>query len=140
VRGDVLGEEVKLHVIRSWAGEHCTIGLLTVNGLKECFTLEDKVRAEKVYGETAIPAGTYNVVITPSKRFKRDLPLLENVPNFEGVRIHPGNTAADTDGCLLVGTSKGPDVIFESRKAFDALYNKIKSALDAGEKVTLEIS
>jgi hypothetical protein len=131
---------MRLRVERKWLTAAATIGLLTVDGVNECFTLEDKVRAEKVYGETAIPAGTYNVVITHSKRFKRDLPLLEDVPNFEGVRIHPGNTAADTDGCLLVGTSKGPDVIFESRKAFDALYNKIKSALDAGEKVTLEIA
>lgn len=131
-----------LRVNRQWHGKDCTIGLLTVDGQNECFTLEDVVRpaGEKIYGETAIPAGTYNVVITPSKRFGRDLPLLENVPNFDGVRIHPGNTAADTDGCILVGTSKGPDVVFESRKAFDALFPKIKAALDAGEKVTLEIT
>lgn len=129
-----------LRVERSWPSDTATIGLMTVDGVNECFTLEDPVRAVKIYGETAIPVGTYNVVITPSKRFKRDLPLLEKVPNFEGVRIHAGNKAGDTDGCILVGTSKGPDVIFESRKAFDALFAKIKAALDAGEKVTLEIA
>lgn len=129
-----------LKVERKWLSDKATIGLLTIDDANECFTLEDVVRSgPKVYGETAIPAGTYNVVITPSKRFGRDLPLVESVPNFEGVRIHPGNTAADTDGCLLVGTSKGADVVFESRKAFDALFTKIKAALDRGEKVTLEI-
>lgn len=130
-----------LRLDRSWCRAVCTIGLLTVDGTNECFTLEDAVRTgEKVYGATAIPAGAYNVVITPSNRFKRDLPLLENVPNFEGVRIHAGNTAADTEGCILVGSSKGPDAVYESRKAFESLFNKIKAALDAGEKVTLEIA
>lgn len=131
-----------LRVERSWCGAACTIGLLTVNGENECFTLEDVVRpaGEKVHGKTAIPPGAYNVVITPSNRFKRDLPLLENVPNFEGVRIHPGNKAEDTEGCILVGNSKGPDAVYESRKAFDALFAKIKAALAAGQKVTLEIA
>ena len=131
---------MQLMVNRTWPSAACTIGVLTVDGVNECFTLEDVVRAEKIKGETAIPAGSYNVTITPSNRFKRDLPLLENVPNFEGVRIHPGNTAADTEGCILVGKSKGPDAIYESRKAFDTLFAKIKAAIDAGEKVTLEIA
>lgn len=104
--------------------------------------MEDMVRPDgvKVYGETAIPAGVYNVVITPSKRFKRDLPLLENVPGFEGIRIHPGNTAADTDGCILVGRAKGADYVSESKAAFAVLMGKIRDALDAGEKVTLEVT
>lgn len=93
----------------------------------------------KVYGETAIPAGTYNVVITPSQRFKRDLPMVENVPGFQGIRIHPGNTAEDTDGCILVGKAKGPDSVTDSRAAFNELFPKIKTALDAGETVTLEV-
>lgn len=129
-----------IRVKRSWPSDVATIGLMTLDGVNECFTLEDPVRAVKIYGETAIPAGSYNVVITPSNRFKRDLPLLEEVPNFEGVRIHAGNKAGDTDGCILVGTNKGQDVIFESRKAFEALFLKIRSALDAGEKITLEIA
>jgi hypothetical protein len=112
---------------------------LSVNGTVECFTLEDVVRPEKIAGETAIPAGTYEVEITPSKRFKRDLPLVMNVPGFEGIRIHPGNTAEDTEGCILVGTSKMPDSVGGSRKAFEVLFAKIRDALDAEELVTLEI-
>lgn len=132
---------MKLRLERSWPTSKCTIGTLSIDGAYESFTLEDVVRdVPKVYGETAIPAGTYNVIVTPSQRFKRDLPLLENVPGFEGVRIHPGNTAENTDGCILVGRSKGPNYVSESRAAFNALYEKIQAALDAGDKVTLEIA
>lgn len=131
---------MKLRLERSWCGPSCTIGQLMVDGVTECFTLEDVVRTgEKVYGKTAIPAGSYNVVITQSRRFKRDLPLVENVPGFEGIRIHPGNTAEDTDGCILVGRTKGPTWVGESRAAFSAIFDKIKEALDAGDKVTLEV-
>ena len=132
---------MKLTIERKWLTDKSTIGELSVDGSADCFTLEDVVRdGEKVYGQTAIPAGSYNIVITHSPHFKRELPLLENVPGFEGVRIHAGNTAADTEGCILVGTHKGPDVVFESRKAFDALFPKIQAALAAGDSVTLEIS
>jgi hypothetical protein len=96
--------------------------------------------AWKVPGKTAIPSGMYKVVITPSARFKRPMPLLLNVPNFEGIRIHWGNTDADTEGCILVGrTQKPPDFIGESRLAFDALFPKIKAALDSGNTVTLSV-
>lgn len=135
-----------LKLERSWCGAKCTIGTLTVNGAYECFTLEDVVRengepvnAWKIPGETAIPTGTYTVIVTPSVRFKRDLPLVMDVPGFQGIRIHPGNTAADTEGCILVGLAKGPDFVSESRKAFDQLFPKIKAAVDSGEKVTLEV-
>ena len=133
---------MKLRLERTWCGPKCTIGQLLVDGASECFTLEDVVRADgvKVYGETAIPAGSYPVTITPSARFKRDLPLIENVPNFEGIRIHPGNTAEDTHGCVLVGRTKGPDFVGESKAAFAALYAKIAAALDAGDAVTLEVA
>jgi hypothetical protein len=132
---------MKLEVVRSQCGAVCTIGELLVNGEHECFTLEDVVRppdAPKVFGETAIPYGIYSVVITYSPHFQRDLPLLVGVPQFEGVRIHPGNTAADTEGCLLVGVGRGNATITGSRVAFEALYPKIKGALDMGEEVTIE--
>ncbi len=130
---------MKLVVERKWCNPDCTIGLMTVDGMNEYFTLEDVEREVKVYGKTAIPKGTYNVDITYSQRFKRELPLIEDVPNFTGVRIHPGNTAEDTDGCILVGRTKGPTWVGESRAAFNELFVKIKEALDMGDKVSLEI-
>lgn len=132
---------MRLKIQRVSCGPVCTIGTMYVDGKQECYTLEDVVRpkGEKVYGKTAIPTGTYNVVVTPSARFKRDLPLLEAVPNFQGIRIHPGNTAEDTEGCILVGAGKTADMVTHSREAFDRLFKKIKETLAAGEKVTLEV-
>jgi hypothetical protein len=82
----------------------CTIGKMYIDGIDTCYTLEDVVREEKIYGETAIPTGTYKVIINFSNRFQQLMPLLLDVPEFEGVRIHPGNTDKDTHGCILVGT------------------------------------
>jgi len=110
-----------------------------VDGRKECFILEDVVRPDKVYGKTAIPEGTYEVLITWSPRFKRQLPLLVNVPNYQGVRIHPGNTPDHTEGCLLPGTTRAADSVGESRKAFDKLFAKIEAARGRGEEVRIEI-
>ena len=133
---------MKLRLERSWCGPVCTIGQLTVDGATECFTLEDVVRpdGEKVPGKTAIPQGTYSVTITMSNRFRRELPLVNDVPNFSGIRIHPGNTAADTEGCILVGRTKGPTWVGESRAAFNEFFEKIQSAIDAGDRVTLEVA
>ena len=118
--------------------ENSTIGELSVNGKFECYTLEDKVRPVKIAGKTAIPAGRYEVVINFSQRFGRPLPLLLNVPNFEGVRIHPGNTPANTEGCILVGETKSQDLVSQSRAAFERLFEKLKCA-SASEKIYLEI-
>lgn len=119
-----------LELKRKWFTPESTIGELFVNGVFECFILEDRYRPgePKVYGKTAIPSGRYEVKITPSPRFKRDLPLLLNVPGFEGVRIHPGNVPADTEGCLLPGKVRDTDRVLESRAAFEALFTKLKSA------------
>ena len=126
---------------RKWFTPHSTIGELFIQAEHECFTLEDVVREPgvKVPGKTAIPHGTYEVVITFSNRFRKPLPLLMNVPMFEGVRIHAGNTAVDTEGCILVGTEKGDDIIYHSREAFDVLLGKIEAALKQ-EKVCMVIS
>lgn len=132
---------MKLTVIRHTLDDKCTIGDLLVDGEFQCHTLEDVVRPEgapKVFGETAIPYGTYEVTVTFSNHFQRDLPLLRNVPGFEGVRIHPGNTAADTEGCLLVGTGESRDAITGSRAAFDALWPQILEAHSQGEPITIE--
>ena len=130
---------MQLKLVRGTLNEQCTIGDLFVDGVRECFTLEDCVRGEKIAGKTAIPAGNYEVTITFSNRFQKKLPLLHDVPNFEGVRIHTGNTAENTEGCILVGKSREGNRIVNSKAAFEPLYAKIEKALNANEKVFIEI-
>lgn len=119
-----------------------TIGQLEINGAFECWTLEDPVREDgiKIFGETAIPTGTYTVEITHSPRFKRDLPLLLNVHGFVGVRIHPGNTPADTAGCILVGQQRFEKSIGHSQLAFLVLFAKMRVAKIRKESITLVVS
>ena len=122
-------------VKRLYRTENSTIGELLIDGIFECFTLEDKERPVKIKGETAIPKGTYRVIINESNRFKRLLPLLIDVPNFEGVRIHSGNSNHDTEGCILVGQTRNKNYIGQSRKAFDKLFKKMQVA----KNITLTI-
>lgn len=119
---------MNLTLIREPSTAHSTPGTLMVDDKFECYTLEDVVRAAKIAGETAIPAGTYKVIIDMSNRFKRLLPLVVDVPGFAGIRIHPGNTDKDTEGCIMVGTSRSKDFIGNSRVAFDALFKKMQAA------------
>ena len=131
-----------LTLIREPSSTGCTIGRLSVDGRHECYTCEDVTRPgqPKVPGQTAIPEGRYQVVITMSNRFKVRLPLLLDVPGFTGIRIHPGNTAADTEGCILPGLGMLPDRVTQSRAAFDRLFQKIEAALAGGEQVWIKIS
>jgi len=119
-----------------------TTGELLVNGVFECYTIEDKVRpaGEMVRNQTAIPAGRYEVVVNFSNRFQRQMPLLLGVPGYEGVRIHSGNCAADTEGCILLGLSRSRDWVGDSRAAFERFFRKLCGAISIGEKVFLEIS
>lgn len=130
---------MKIEVKRDPSALGCTIGTMTINGVFECYTLEDEVRDEKIYGETAIPAGTYRVIISFSPRFQRDLPILVGVPGFEGVRIHPGNTAADTHGCILPGQTRTANSVGASRLAFNSLFEKIKDAWARHEGIWLTL-
>lgn len=107
--------------------DNSTIGEMFIDGKFFCYTLEDKVRDVKIKTITAIPYGEYEVKITMSNRFKKLMPLLLNVPNFEGVRIHAGNDSTHTEGCILVGNTKGKDFIGESVVAFNELMNKLKN-------------
>lgn len=91
---------------RIFKGSDYTIGKLYINGEYFCDTLEDTVRDKKIPNKTAIPAGTYKVIVNTSPRFKRLLPRLLDVPGFEGILIHRGNTPEDTSGCILVGENK----------------------------------
>lgn len=119
---------MKLVLEREPSTVHSTPGRLFVDGVFECFTLEDVVRPAKVYGQTAVPPGSYRVVLTMSPRFKRVLPLLLEVPDFTGVRIHPGNTDKDTEGCVLVGQTRSRDFVGNSRAAFNTLFTKLQAA------------
>jgi hypothetical protein len=126
---------MNIQVIRETFTSKSTIGKMYIGGRFFCYTLEDVDRdknkdgdlndpgEQKVYGETAIPRGTYKVTLTMSNRFKVVMPLLNNVPGFEGIRIHNGNTSEHTHGCLLVGESKGLDFIGGSKMAFAKLMD-----------------
>ena len=116
-----------------------TIGQLSIGGTFQCYTLEDAVReGPKVPGKTAIPYGRYEVVLTPSQRFQTVLPLLLDVPNFTGIRIHAGNTAADTEGCILVGKARDGDAVLESRAALADLLARLTAEPDEDIWITLE--
>src|SRR5574337_480152 len=122
-----------------------TIGTLSVDGVLQCQTLEDTDRhleagGTKIYGQTAIPRGTYEVIVDWSPRFQKNMPHVLDVPQFEEIRIHPGNAPEDTEGCILVGLRRGVDFIYQSVVAFSLLLPKIEAALDAGDTVTLEVA
>jgi hypothetical protein len=127
--------------------ETSTISDASIDGAHECFFIEDKVRDNepKVHGKTAIPYGRYKVVVTKSTRFSKQaghdvyLPLLLNVPGFEGVRIHTGNKPEDTEGCLLPGTEKGTNQVLNSKTAFIKLNEKINEVIKGGGEVWVTI-
>lgn len=131
--------KLRLERLEQWPAY--TMGLLYVDGAHECWVLEDPVRpdGEKVPGNTAIPAGTYRVVVDMSQRFKKIMPRLLDVPGFEGVRIHSGNTVEDTQGCLLVGMVRAGASVMRSRDAYMALLPKLVDAQDRGDDITIEI-
>lgn len=118
-----------------------TIGSLYIDGVFNCYTLEDAVRTVKIKCETAIPAGTYKLKTSLSNRFKKELPILLDVPEFVGVRIHSGNSSHDTEGCILVGTAVAKDnqSILNSRTAFSKLMPIITTVLKSGEEITITI-
>ena len=137
---------------RAWKKDGYTISRLYVNGnLFGCNTLEDtdrglnqemdlnEIKKKKVYGRTAIPSGSYECVYTYSNRFKKMLPLLLNVKGFDGVRIHSGNSAKDTEGCILVGLNLKKGMVLNSREWTNKLVSKMKEAWNKKEKVTILI-
>lgn len=134
---------MELKLIRETFTEKSTIGSLYVNGIFFCYTLEDKDRkletgGVKEYAKTAIPRGKYKVINSFSNRFKKYLPELVNVPQFAGIRIHAGNTADHSEGCILVGSTKAVDFIGNSKVTFDKLMKAIQ-AVEKIEKINIEI-
>ena len=141
---------MELKVKRKEFSDEYTIGDLFVDGNFFCNVLEDAVRDEKIYGKTAIPKGTYKVymnVVSPkfkdrswAKPYGGKLPRLLNVPNYEGVLIHVGNTAEDTSGCLLVGISDSEGRVSNSQATFKKLMDEyLVPAHERGEEITITI-
>lgn len=126
---------MKIQVRRKWFTGNSTIGELYIDGTFFCFTLEDPTRSgEKVYGNTAIPVGTYRLEVTWSPRFKRNMAQVMDVPGFEGIRIHSGNSAKDTEGCLLLGQSKATDFVGGSKAA----VTEFEKRIDGVKDITIE--
>ena len=126
-----------------------TIGKLYIDDVYFCDTIEDTVRdinkngkfdngEKKIHSKTAIPYGIYEIKWTYSPRFKKYTPQLMNVPSFEGIRIHAGNTSADTEGCLILGENKQVGKVLNSRATINKFYPIINKACSKG-KVTIEI-
>ena len=141
---------MKLRLERLWPKKDYTVGRLYVNDRLFCNTLEDRIvdknkngvfdgDEKKVYSESAIPYGTYKIIYNWSPKFGRNLPRLLNVPHFEGILIHPGNTAADSAGCILVGKNTEVGRLTNSRYISDELNKLIDEAQQKGESITIEI-
>lgn len=141
---------MEILVKRRYFADTYTIGTMYINGERFCDTLEDKNRDDnhngkfdngekKIMNETAIPFGKYDVIVNYSPRFKRELARLLNVPNFEGVLIHRGNTDKDTSGCILVGENKVKGKVINSTPYEIELVKRCKMAVNKGEKITIEI-
>ena len=138
-----------------------TIGKLYINGVYECDTLEDvdrglsndmaidEIKKKKVYGQTAIPTGTYEInmdVVSPkfkdrswAKPYDGKLPRLMDVPGYEGVLIHVGNTDKDSSGCILVGQNKIKGQVVNSTATFHELMEKLTEVYERGEKISITI-
>lgn len=128
-----------------------TEGKLFIDGSYVCDTIEDKDRGldihmpedeilkKKVYGKTAIPVGWYNVTIDWSNRFGKNLIHILNVPGFDGVRTHSGNSASDSSGCVCVGARNAPGWVSESRKHYAIIHEMVENAIKKGDKVYLTI-
>jgi len=149
---------MKLDVIRTQFGKDATNGMLFLDGIFECFTLEDEVRLDKkVMSETAIPWGEYEIKLRTEGGFHskytarygdmhKGMLWLQDVPNFKWILIHVGNTDESTAGCLLLGETqqdldKGKDgFIGGSGDAYKKMYPKVAEAILSGEKVTIQYS
>lgn len=128
-----------------------TISDLKINGVHQCYILEDvdrglsdamtplEIKTRKVFGKTAIPTGRYRVVISFSPRFKKYLPEILNVKGYAGIRQHPGNIAQDTEGCQLPGISYTTDKVLQSRLAFAQYFSKLQ-AVEKSEEIWITIT
>lgn len=130
-----------LDLYRNNCEQDYTLGDIQINGVFECFSLEDPIRETKIQDDTAIPAGRYEVILNKSPKFGRIMPRLLDVPGFSGILIHKGNTKADTRGCILVGA--GVDFennrLTNSTEAFDGLMTKLAMAVAKGDPIHITV-
>lgn len=136
---------MKLKLVRDTFTDKSTIGQLSIDDEFSSYTLEDADRkledgGTKIYGKTCIPRGTYQVIVDFSPKYNKEMPHVMNVPGYEGVRIHVGNRPEDTEGCILVGSTKSKDFVGNSKVTFDKLMEMLEKAYARNETITLEIS
>lgn len=139
---------MEITVKRIWPSADCVTGVMEIDGQQVCYTLEDAVReipgvevAEwKIDGKTAIPRGRYQVKMEMSPRLGHTTPRLVDVPGFDGVLIHGGNTDEDTLGCILVGDKRLSDTeIANCDPAKKIVYDAVTRAEAAGEEVWITV-
>lgn len=139
-----------IRIDRQWKKAEYTISKVYINGrYYGCNALEDtdrgllqamqiaEIQKRKIKGKTAIPRGYYDVKVTWSEKYQRNMPLVVDVPGFSGIRLHSGNSAKDTEGCILFGKNDKVGWISDSRYWTDKIYRLINTALAKGEKITL---
>lgn len=124
---------MELKVIRDRFTPLSTGGVLYIDGVQECYTLEPP-KLDPPAKPRAIPVGCYAVTLRFSPKHNRNVPHVEDVPDFEAIEIHIGNYPHDTEGCLLVGSGRGTDSVISSTPAFEALYSKLQTA----DAITIE--
>lgn len=139
---------MEIKVIRHTLTSDYTVGKLYINDAYMCDTIEDRYRKiekkeDKVYGVTAIPHGRYPVILDYSSKYSKLMPHILDVPYFEGIRIHSGNSDEDSLGCIIVGEYV-PGVaggwVKNSRIAYSKVFAKLKQASDKGERIFITIS
>lgn len=130
---------MELYLLRRWQKQEYTIGEFSVNGVFWCNTVEDTVRKTKIKGKTAIPAGRYRVTITYSPKFKKNMPLINAVPNFTGIRIHSGVDANSTEGCIIPGENRLPGKVLNSPYWSNKIQMAIREAISRKEAVYITI-
>lgn len=132
---------MEIRILRNTYTPNSTVGKLHIDDHYFCKTLEDRVRAPgvKVAGATCIPEGRYRMIVDWSPNHEAFLPHLLDVPMFTGIRIHPGNTMVDTEGCILPGLQAGPDMVTQSRVAFYAFCELLSAPILKGEEMWVTI-
>lgn len=125
---------------RTFSNNEYTIGKLYENGVYLCDTIEDIEREVKIKDKTAIPKGRYQVIVNMSNRFKRLLPLLLNVPGFDGIRIHNGVDETSSSGCIIVGKNTEKGKVTNSKYWMNKITDNILNAQNKGIKIYITIA